>query len=187
MLSTERVIRGFWLISALVALAACSEKPARPTGDELLRRLQRERAGGCERPPIEVFLQADAQLNPNPQGQSMPVEVRVLLLRDRARLDQLDFESAWQRADEALGTDLLSAASVTVYPGKLKIHPLKSSPEVAYVALIAVFREPHGNGWRHVVDVSQSNRRCAGDDALHTIVHAQLKGSAIRSPDDVDG
>src|SRR5512140_1912859 len=30
----------------------------------------------CKPPPLEIFVQADAQLNPNEKGQPMPVEVR---------------------------------------------------------------------------------------------------------------
>jgi type VI secretion system VasD/TssJ family lipoprotein len=181
---------GLWsqsllLLAATALLGGCPDKPAKPTSESLIKQFRREGSGGCKRPPIELFLQADKELNPNAVGQSMPVEVRVLLLRDRAALDQLDFETVWQSADEALEDDLVSAASITVYPGKLKIHPLKSSPEVAYVGLIAVFREPKASGWRYVVDVSKSNRRCADADSLHTIVHAYLKGTTIQSPDDV--
>ncbi|MBK6846498.1 MAG: type VI secretion system lipoprotein TssJ [Proteobacteria bacterium] len=175
------------LLPLLTASMAC--RPSPPSGDEMLAKLQGAAGGGpggtCEPPPLEIFLQAGDQLNPNADGQSMPVEVRVLLLRDRQVFDQLDFETVWQRAAEALGRELLQSVSFTVYPGKLQIFPLKGQREAAYVALVAVFRESSDRRWQHVVDIGASSRRCADKDALHTIVQAQLQGFTINEPDAV--
>lgn len=174
------------LLAAVLVSAAC--RPSRPSGDEVLAKLQGAGTGAggvCEPPPLEIFLQAGEQLNPNADGQAMPVEVRVLLLRDRQVFDQLDFETIWQRAGEALGRELLQSVSLTVYPGKLQIFPLKGQREAAYIALVAVFRESSDRRWQHVVDIAAQSRRCADKEALHTIVHAQLQGFTINEPDAV--
>jgi type VI secretion system VasD/TssJ family lipoprotein len=144
-------------------------------------------AEACERPPIEVFLQASPYINPNPKGQSMPVEVRVFLLRERETFDSLDFETVWQRGEEALAKDLLKSASLTVFPGKLKIYSMKSQPKASFVALVAVFRKPEADEWRHVFDIQDKNKRCATKDTLHTIVHALLKDSRIKRADTEQG
>jgi type VI secretion system protein VasD len=136
----------------------------------------------CQPAPLEIFLQADAQLNLNESGQPMPVEVRVLLLRERETFDQLDFDTVWKDAQTALAKDLVNSASLTVFPGKLKIYPMKSAPGVAYVALVGIYRRPEGRSWRHVVDIKEPNRRCATSDDLHTIVHASLRGNTITKP-----
>lgn len=163
------------LLPPLALLAACSSASGGPTVTTP--------PPGCEPPQLEIFLQADARVNLAETGQPMPVEVRALLLRDRAVFDSLDFETVWQRSEEVLARHLVSSSSLTVYPGKLKIHPLKSTPEVAYVALVAIFRKPEANGWKYVVDVRQSNRRCASTDDLHTVVHASLRGNRIDRPE----
>ncbi|MBK8480736.1 MAG: type VI secretion system lipoprotein TssJ [Proteobacteria bacterium] len=178
------------LLPLLLLAASASCRPTPPSGDEVLGKLQGAGArggpgGACEPPPIEIFLQASEQLNPNADGQSMPVEVRVLLLRDRQVFDQLDFETVWQRASEALGRELLQSVSFTAYPGKLEIFPLRSHREATYVALVAVFRESSDRRWQHVVDLGAQSRRCADKDALHTIVHAQLQGFTINEPEAV--
>lgn len=183
-----RLVRALLPILLLATSAACRSAP--PSGDEVLGKLQgaggRGGAGGvCEPPPLEIFLQASEQLNPNAGGQSMPVEVRVLLLRDRQLFDQLDFETVWQRAAEALGRELLQSVSFTAYPGKLEIFPLRSHREASYVALVAIFRESRDRRWQHVVDLGAQRRRCADKDALHTIVHAQLQGFTINEPEAV--
>lgn len=169
-------------IAIALALPACS-RPRKPTPEELLAKMQGSGKTTCPAPPLEVVLQGDAQLNPSEGGRSMPVEVRMLLLRDRAKFDQLDFETVWQSASEELGTDLLSSASITVFPSKIAIHTLKTTTDAAFIALVAIFRKPEGRGWGYVVDVREQNRRCAGgDEALHTVVQAHLRGNTITRP-----
>ena len=166
-------------VAIAMALVACSP-PKKPTPEELLAQLQGSGKAGCPAPPLEVVLQADEKLNPSEGGQSMPVEVRALLLRDRAKFDQLDFETVWRGAGEELGTDLVSSASITVFPSKIAIHTVKATTDLAFVALVAIFREPEGRNWAYVIDVRELNRRCAdGDNSLHTVVQASLRGNTI--------
>jgi type VI secretion system VasD/TssJ family lipoprotein len=161
---------GSAVLALLPLLAAGPQPPPQNPGD-------------CKPPPIEVFLQADPDLNRNELGQPMPVEVRVLLLKDRERLDNADFETVWKDTANLLGKDLVNSASLTVFPGKLKIYPMKSAPGVAYVALVGLFRRPEGQGWRYVVDVRETNKRCAAGEELHSIVHALLRRNRIVKPD----
>jgi len=161
-----------WPGLALLALAGCPKPPPRT------------KPANCPPPPIEIFLQADPSLNPNELGQPQPVEVRVLLLRARERLEQADFETVWKDTANLLGNDLVGQASLTVFPGKLKIYPMKSAPGVSYVALVGLFRRPEGRGWRHIVDVRETNQRCAAnEEELHSIVHALLRENRIVQPD----
>lgn len=158
----------------VVGMSACASSPKTDANSP--------QTGPCPAPPIEIFLQADTLLNTNEQAQSMPVEVRIFLLRSRERFEQLDFEEVWKSAEDELGKDVVSTASVTVFPGKLKIHTLKATNDVAFVALVGVFREPEDRSWQYIVDVREKNRRCVSanaDEALHTIVQAELKGNTI--------
>ena len=139
--------------------------------------------GECEPPPIELFLQPDAVLNLNEAGHSMPVEVRVLLLKDRLAFEQLDFESFWRSGEQTLAKDLIRAVSLTAFPGGLNIYPMKSDPAVAFVALVALFRQPQEQGWSCVVDIRRSNQRCAGEAQLHTLVPVVLRGNRISLTD----
>jgi type VI secretion system protein VasD len=168
------------LLSLGLLLGACSDKPKGQTNDELLKQLAASKE--CKPPPLELFLEPDAELNVNERGDSMPVEVRVLLLRDREAFDQLEFETIWRGESEALKKDLMKSATLTVFPGKLKIHPLKSTKGVAYVALVGIFRRPEGDGWRYVVNVRRQNSRCARKDNLHTVIHARLVKNRISKP-----
>jgi type VI secretion system protein VasD len=169
-------------IWALVPLLGCGSTP-KPNADDLLEQLQKSKGGkDCARVPIEVFLQASPYLNQNEKGQPMPVEVKVLLLKDREIFDRLDFETVWQSGEEELSDDLVKAATLTVYPGKLKIYPMKPDQQVAYVALVAIFRKPEGRDWQYLFDVRDQTKKCAGKEDLHTIVHAVLKDYRISEP-----
>lgn len=168
--------------AAIVALllGGCGDKPKPPTTDEVLKRLSQSGGkGGCKPAPIEVYLQASPYLNQNVKAQSMPVEVRILLLKARETYDETDFETLWQRGEEVLAHDLVRKEAVTVFPGKDKIRPLKSQRGVAYIALVGIFRKPQGRQWQQLYDVRQQNKRCATDESLHTIVHAVLKDHRI--------
>jgi type VI secretion system protein VasD len=136
----------------------------------------------CKELPLEIFLEARSRLNPNDQGQSTPVEVRVFFLKDRQVFDQLDFETVWQRGEKAVGSDLVNSVYITVYPGKLKIYPIKVSTTVGYVAMVAVFRAPSGRSWQRVVDIREGMKKCDVPD-LHTVVHAALYDNVITAPD----
>jgi predicted component of type VI protein secretion system len=64
----------------------------------------------------------------------------------------------------------------------VKIYPLKSDPNINYVALVGIYREPPADGWRYVSDVRKMNSRCAKKDSLHTVVGAELHGRKIYKP-----
>jgi type VI secretion system protein VasD len=190
MTSARRAVILVALVGVASICAGCPSKPSPPSEDEVLRKMREhaEQSGQGDRPlcqpaPLEIFLQAESQLNLNEDGQPMPVEVRVLLLRDRETFDQLDFDTVWKDAQTALTKDLVSSASLTVFPGKLKIYPMKSAPGVTFVALVGIYRRPQGRSWKYVIDVKEQNRRCATSDDLHTIVHASLRGNTITKPE----
>lgn len=161
------------VLSLLSALVGCSDKPKHTL----------KNPKDCKPVPVEIFLQAHTYLNQNKKGQSMPVEVRVMLLKRRDAFDKLDFETAWQHGEEAVADDLVRSASITVFPGKLKIYPMKSAPEARYVALVGIFRKPKGRDWAHVVDITEQNKRCESGESLHTIVHALVRDYKITEPE----
>jgi type VI secretion system VasD/TssJ family lipoprotein len=131
----------------------------------------------CKDSPIEIFLEARERLNPNEKDQPMPVEVRVFLLKQRWGFDQLDFETVWRHGEKVLAKDLVNSVYITIYPGKLKIYPMRAPVSVGYVAIVGIFRRPSGQSWKHVVTLGDPSRRCGRD--LHTMVHATLYDNSI--------
>lgn len=166
-----------------ILMASCS-KPEKPAAvDKELKRLAKQQAEkACDRPPLEVFLQAGSDINANASGQPMPVEVRIFLLRKRELFDELDFEGVWKNAKAGLKDTLVKVETVMVFPNKVKIYPLKSDPGINFVAVVGIYREPPADGWRYVADVRKMNSRCAKKDSLHTVVAAELHGRKIYKP-----
>lgn len=144
----------------------------------------RAAAGPCRPAPLEIYLQADSQINLNEEHQPMPMEVRVFLLKDRETFEQLDFETIWRDSQKALSKDLIRMASLIVFPGKIKIHTMKNVSTAAYVALVGIFRQPKGHQWKSLFDIREQNRRCANPEDLHTLIRAQIKGNRISSAEE---
>ena len=136
----------------------------------------------CDAVPIEIHIAADKDVNRNAEGQSMPVEVRVLFLSERQRFDSLDFYAVWRDGESELGGDLAKSISVTVFPGSEKIAPVKAPPNVGYVALVALFRQPDETEWKIVNDIRREAKAC-GADGLHIPVRATIRENQIRRLD----
>ena len=139
----------------------------------------------CTEIPLELLVQGGNMLNVNVEGQSMPVEVRAYFLKERDALEQLDFDSLWQRAEDALGPALLASTAFTVFPGEEKITTLAVPPATSYVAFVGLFRQIEGDQWRKVVDVRSIAERCKPGD-LHVPVRASLEDNRVIAQERVE-
>jgi type VI secretion system protein VasD len=117
--------------------------------------------GACETPPPAfIGLQASDRLNPDARGRSLPTVVRVLQLKAAAKFNTAELTDLWSRADEVLGPELLHTDELTVDPGKSARKWVERHPETAYVAVVALFRQPVGANWKRLVSLSPPSR-CA--------------------------
>jgi type VI secretion system VasD/TssJ family lipoprotein len=79
--------------------------------------------GGCG--PSSVSVRALAPVNIDAAGASMPVKVRIYVLRDDARFRAAQFSDLWVRDREVLGDDrLLDPKVVVVAPGMAPCAPV---------------------------------------------------------------
>jgi type VI secretion system protein VasD len=169
-----RLLAVLWICAALslAGLAGCSSSSSKKNTPAPPPR-------PCAEFPLELFVQASKKLNLNEMEQPQPVEIRAYLLRDRRAFDALDFETLRRDAEQNLAGDLVKTDTFVVFPGRLEIRPMQSPGQVAYVALVAMFRERSGQRWKLVFDVRQGARRC-GKGGLHTMVHARLYKNKIK-------
>lgn len=144
----------------------------------------RRAPGGCARFPLSLFLNAHKELNRNRDGQAMPVEVRAYLLKGRQTFEELDFDTLRREGDKALGADLVTSISITVFPTKMKIQPISAPAGTAYVALAGIFRRPEGQRWKLVFDVQSLAGRCKKGQ-LHTPLKANLYRNSLRLDKDM--
>ena len=124
----------------------------------------------CETPPpFYVVMNVSEQVNPDPRGRSLPTVVRVIQLKDSARLERANFRDLWGRAEELLKDDLLQSAEFVVAPGQTNQRWLQRDPKAHFVLTMGHFRQPLGYSWRTVavlppVPEAQCVERPAGGD-----------------------
>ena len=97
---------------------------------------------------------ADKRLNPDASGRSLPTLVQILQLKGLARLDQADFASVFQHAQETLGPDFLRVDELTIDPGGTDSRWFDRDPKTTHVVAVGVFRQPSGDQWRSPVALS---------------------------------
>ncbi len=121
--------------------------------------------GGSSRPepapaPIEVVVVADARLNPDEMGRSLPTVVRLYQLKSSGKIEGADFDAIYRQPKEALGEDLLQADEITISPGDTTRRRLELDKSARAVAAVAVLRRPAGVSWRAVAELpSQGEAR----------------------------
>jgi len=157
-----------WALLLLASCATVREPPPR-----------------CETVPFEIFVEGGEVLNVNVEGQSLPVEVRAYFLSARDRIENTDFESLWQRPEEALGPSLLASTTFTVFPGAEKITTVQAPPATGFLAIVGLFREIEGDQWRRVVDVRKPVEKCK-PGGLHTAVRASVRDNRVVAPERVE-
>lgn len=174
------------LLVTLLCIIGCGP-PEKPSQEELLKKLQEQQKAKkpktCKKLGVALTLEGGKALNPNPQGQATPVQVRAYMLKNSQAFDELDFETLWRDGDKQLTEFLVGKPmSYTVFPGNAEIATLSLERQVNYLALMAIFREPGDSGWRVVVDLGDAHRRCKPGD-LHTPVVVELDGTTMKRLD----
>jgi type VI secretion system VasD/TssJ family lipoprotein len=155
------------LFALLLATAACGGSSAAVKSGP-----------SCTILPIEIYVQPGPDLNPNEKGQSEPVEVRALLLKDRLTLDRLPYDVVYGGKDKALAADIIKSYSMTVFPGRDEILPISAPMNVSFVAILGVFRSPTDDSWKYVFDVTDLARRCT-PGGLHVTLHSLIRRCSI--------
>lgn len=75
------------------------------------------------------------------------MQVHVFQLKSDARLRTASFEDIWQNTAKTLEGELVSSEQHTLFPGEKKTVTLAPKPDVAFIGVVALFREPQGKDW----------------------------------------
>jgi type VI secretion system protein VasD len=108
---------------------------------------------GCFSAPLKVSLTAGSQANLDEHGNSLPVEVRVYQLQDKAAFLQATFNELWQQDSDVLGDSLLDKKEVSVAPNAGVTVNMKRNKNCRYVGVVAILRRPEGDNWRVLAEV----------------------------------
>lgn len=134
MTGTNRFLGCSVLATVLFAPKGCPNKPAAASS-------------------VNVTIAADTDLNPDPSGQALSVVVRVYQLKDKGRLEAADYSSMTKSDKDTLSDDFLDRQERVLQPGSQEMLQIKTNPMASYLGVVALFRNPSGDGWRAIVPI----------------------------------
>ncbi|RMQ43307.1 Type VI secretion lipoprotein, family [Pseudomonas cichorii] len=100
---------------------------------------------------LSLQLTASETLNPDINGRSSPIVLRLLELRQPVAFENLDFFSLYGRARESLNHDLVASEERELQPGQRVLLKLKAGKGSHYVGILAAYRNLPEARWRHVI------------------------------------
>ena len=104
----------------------------------------------CGTPQVLMGVKSTDRINPDDNGEALPVVVRVYQLRETGPFSRADFDTLWSDSERALGESLVGSQEFVVDPEtdeRIAIRRLKGAD---YLAVVAVFRDWHDTEWRSI-------------------------------------
>lgn len=130
---------------ASAAMSACSHSSPPPA----TAATPAAAAAPCTSPePMRVSVSASKRLNPGESGEALATVVRLYQLKGIGKLTSSSFDELLDHDRDALGDEFLNVQEVTINPGDKIDPPFTRHADAAYVAAVALFRQPAGTTWR---------------------------------------
>jgi type VI secretion system protein VasD len=102
----------------------------------------------CSTTTTQLTLNATKHLNQDTQNRSLPVVVRVYSLTNDEEFIDASFRELWRNDKAVLGSTLLDREEYTLDPGGRLTIKVTHTAQAKYIAVVALFRHPHGSEWR---------------------------------------
>ncbi|MBX8540205.1 type VI secretion system lipoprotein TssJ [Pseudomonas cichorii] len=103
---------------------------------------------------LSLQLTASDGLNPDINGRSSPIVLRLLELKHPVAFENMDFFSLYGRAKESLSTDLVASEELELLPGQSIVLKLKTGKDSQYVGVLAAYRNLPETRWRYVIPLT---------------------------------
>lgn len=103
---------------------------------------------------LSLQLTASDYLNPDINGRSSPIVLRLLELKHPVAFESLDFFSLYGRARESLSQDLVVSEELELLPGQRIDLKLKAGKDSQYIGVLAAYRNLPETRWRHVIPLT---------------------------------
>ena len=107
--------------------------------------------GACGKKAIDLSVAGSKTLNLDDGGNPLPVVVRIYQLKGKEKIEGADFISLWKEDQKILEGDLLERQEITLLPDTQVVQKIDPKEGAEYLALMALFRKPQGNGWREII------------------------------------
>jgi type VI secretion system protein VasD len=134
-------------LTALTAGVGCSHSSPPPAAGAAPAAA----APPCTSPePLRVSVHASQRLNQGENGESLATVVRIYQLKGPGKLTGASFDDLLDHDKDTLGEDLLTVQEITVNPNDNADPPISRHADAAYVAGVALFRQPAGTSWRAI-------------------------------------
>ena len=106
-------------------------------------------------PPTEIVAQVAAvdSLNPDSQGRSSPLVVRLFELTAASPFDTADFFDLYDQDRATLGDSLVAMDEIRVAPSETKTIPRTLDDRTRFIGVVAAFRDVELSSWRGLVEV----------------------------------
>ncbi|MBK1735818.1 type VI secretion system-associated lipoprotein [Halorhodospira abdelmalekii] len=130
---------------------------------------------GCN-PQIRLTLDADADINPNAEGDALSLLLRIYQLDSSETFSQLDYDELLFDDGEALGSSLIERHEVVIRPRQYEHLDLPMASAAQQLGVVAFYREPASSGWRASETLPSGLFGLRGDRRLRV----QLSGTSLR-------
>ena len=124
---------------------------------------------------VDLALLAEADVNPNMEGEGTPLRFQILQLKDDSMLMAAAHHQLRDDLEGALGTNYLAHDDFTLLPGQWKFYePFEIDEETRYIGLIAFYGNPDQAEWKKVVKVVSHSQD------YHLLVHLRAGEAELR-------
>lgn len=115
-------------------------------------------------PPTKLHLRlsADKPLNPNTDGSSAPLMVRIYELKSSGPFTGADYFALLDRDGEALGDSLLGREELRFTGGSVQSIGKELNPETRFVGIMGAYRKIDRVRWRAVVEIYKNRTNTYG-------------------------
>lgn len=131
-----RVFR--WLIFNLIMLlvAACAkERPPEPTR-------------------ITIEIETAGDINPNPEGRTSPLALRIYQLKSSSGFKKTDFMTLFENDESVLGSALLKKEEIFLKSDEKRTVFFEAEADISDIGLMAVFRDYERSQWKAATTVT---------------------------------
>ena len=107
---------------------------------------------------LELTIVGGPGMNPNAQGRSSPVVVRIFDLKAVKAFEASDYSAIFERPGEALKDDLAAQEEFVLRPGEIQHRDRTLAPAVRALGVAAAFRQFDGATWHLTVPLTPGIR-----------------------------
>ncbi|QTL01716.1 type VI secretion system lipoprotein TssJ [Aquabacter sp. L1I39] len=138
--------------------------------------------GGCGAAPpprqttLGMRILVDSDSNRGPNGQPLPILVRLYALRSDMDFQQTDFLTLFNAEAQALGQSLVSRKEFVIPPGGTEVYVDNLPTEAAFIGVMAAFRSIDQAQWRAIAPLQPG----VVNDLQVNVVDLQVVAQVVR-------